>query len=83
MPAWADVLGELAETHQVIVVTHLAQVAAKASTHYVASKQACDGAVFTHIEQVQGEQRTREIARMLSGSITESSLEHAQELQSM
>lgn len=81
--ALADVLGELAETHQVIVVTHLAQVAAKASTHYVASKQACDGAVLTHIEQVQGEQRTREIARMLSGSITESSLEHAQELQSM
>lgn len=81
--ALADVLGELAETHQVIAVTHLAQVAAKASVHYVASKQACDGAVFTRIDHVQGEQRTREIARMLSGSITESSLEHARELQGM
>ena len=81
--ALADVLEELAKTHQVIVVTHLAQVASKASVHYVASKQADEDAVFTRIEEVSGSERTREIARMLSGSITESSLRHAEELQRM
>ncbi len=81
--ALADVLGELSKTHQVIVVTHLAQVASRASVHYVASKQSGEDAVFTSIEEVSGSERTREIARMLSGSITESSLHHAEELQRM
>lgn len=81
--ALADVLEELAKTHQVIVVTHLAQVASKASAHYVASKHVDEEAVFTQIDEVSGEERTREIARMLSGSITESSLRHAEELQRM
>lgn len=81
--ALADVLGELSRTHQVIVVTHLAQVASRASVHYVASKQSGEDAVFTSIEEVSGSERTREIARMLSGSITESSLRHAEELQRM
>lgn len=81
--ALADVLASLAKTHQVIAVTHLPQVAAKASTHYVASKRTHDGIASTCITQVEGAQRTEEIARMLSGTITDSSLKHAQELQGL
>lgn len=81
--ALADVLSDLARTHQVIAVTHLPQVAAKASVHYVASKLTQDGMASTHIAGVEGDARTEEIARMLSGTITESSLRHAQELQGL
>lgn len=80
----ADALGEvmhdLSQTHQVIIVTHLAQVASKATQHYVARKTDVDGVAQTSIEEVSGESRVAEIARMLSGKITEISLAHAQEL---
>ncbi len=75
-----SVLAELATTHQVIVVTHLPQIAARAEKHYVATKMLHDGNPATTIACVEGEDRMREIARMLSGSVTEASLEHAREL---
>ena len=78
--ALADVLRRLAATHQVIVVTHLAQVAARASMHYIVRKSEADGVAETSIEEVQGEARTAEIARMLAGSVTEASVTHAKEL---
>lgn len=60
-------LAALARTHQVIVVTHLAQVAAYADRHVVVTK-ASDGAVtVSHVVQVEGEDRVREVARLLSG----------------
>ena len=74
--ALADEIARLAQTHQVIVVTHLAQVAVRADAHYVVQR---DGGE-TVLEQVDGEAREREIARMLSGNITEASLVHAREL---
>ena len=77
--ALADVLAELAQTHQVIVVTHLAQVAVRGEAHYVVTKT--DEAVpETCLARIEGDDRVREIARMLSGSITEASLAHAREL---
>lgn len=81
--ALADVLASLAQTHQVIAVTHLPQVAAKATVHYVAAKRTDGAMATTSITEVSGEGRTEEIARMLSGTITESSLRHAQELQGL
>lgn len=78
--ALAEVLARLAQTHQVIVVTHLAQVASKAEKHYVVSKAETDGVARTAIEAVVGERRIAEIARMLSGTITDASIAHAQEL---
>lgn len=81
--ALADVLSELAESHQVIVVTHLAQVAAKAQRHYVASKLEVEGVAQTLISEVGSSRRVEELARMLSGSITASSLAHAAELLDM
>ena len=77
--ALGEVLADLARTHQVIVVTHLAQVACRADVHYVVSKSGGE-LPETRLAQVEGEAREAEIARMLSGSITEASLSHAREL---
>lgn len=60
-------LAALALSHQVIVVTHLAQVAAYADRHIVVTK-ASDGAVtLSQVVEVRGEDRVREVARLLSG----------------
>jgi DNA repair protein RecN (Recombination protein N) len=60
-------LAALARNHQVIVVTHLAQVAAYADRHVVVTK-ASDGAVtVSHVVEVTGDDRVREVARLLSG----------------
>ncbi len=77
--ALAAVLAELAASHQVIVITHLAQVAVVADTHYTVAKTA-DDAPETRLAEVTGEERVREIARLLSGSATETSLAHAREM---
>ncbi|MBP5313765.1 MAG: DNA repair protein RecN [Eggerthellaceae bacterium] len=77
--AIASLLSDLAKTHQVIVVTHLAQIAAYADTHYVASKSS-SSLPETTFSSVEGQSRVEEIARMLSGKVTEASLAHAREL---
>ena len=76
-------LARLARTSQVIVVTHLAQVASWADAQFVVTKGASDGgqsAVTTTVAEVCGDARAHEIARMLSGSESEASLDHAREL---
>ena len=77
--ALAGVLADLARTHQVIVVTHLAQVAVVADEHYLVSKSAGD-VPETTLTAISGEDRVREVARMLSGDTGEASLAHAREL---
>ena len=77
--ALAQVLADLAQTHQVIVVTHLAQVAVAADAHYVVRKLAGD-VPETVLEEVRGEAREVEVARMLSGDASEASLAHAREM---
>ena len=77
--ALAGVLADLARTHQVIVVTHLAQVAVAADEHYLVSKSAGD-VPETTLTPIRGEERVREVARMLSGDTGEASLAHAREL---
>ena len=74
-------LARLAVTSQVIVVTHLPQVASWADAQFVVSKHdGQSGGVETVVGEVAGETRQREIARMLSGSDSTTSLEHAREL---
>lgn len=77
-------LAALARHHQVIVVTHLAQVAAWAQTQLVVVKQvgqASNEATTTAVETVSGPERVRELARMLSGqSDSQTALRHAEEL---
>ena len=73
-------LRELGERNQVLTITHLPQIASEARTHVVVSKTASDGRTLTSIRRVEGEERRRELARMLSGKIDEASLAHAREL---
>lgn len=77
--ALADVLARLAESHQVIAITHLAQVAVRADTHYVVSKTSGDEP-RTELTLVENDARVAEVARILSGSTTEASLAHAREM---
>ena len=77
--ALAQVLSRLAQTHQVIVVTHLAQVAVMGDRHYLVSKSSDDVPV-TSLAQIDGEERVAEIARMLSGDTNATSLAHAREM---
>ena len=74
-------LRQLARRHQVIVVTHLAQVAAFADTHVVITK-ASDGAVTSSgLREVIGADREIELSRMMSGMVdSESGHEHAHDL---
>lgn len=77
--ALAEVLADLARTHQVIVVTHLAQVAVRGEVHYLVRKS--EGAMpETDLHCLNDAERPAEIARMLSGDATEASLAHAQEM---
>ena len=73
-------LSRLAARHQVIVVTHLAQVAAFADHHLVVSTGADSSVSRSGVSVVAGEERLRELARMLGGRDTETARQHAAEL---
>uniref|UniRef100_A0A7C5VG08 DNA repair protein RecN n=1 Tax=Thermus caliditerrae TaxID=1330700 RepID=A0A7C5VG08_9DEIN len=73
--AWqvAERLARLAETRQVLVVTHLPQIAARAHRHLRVRKEGQE----VRVEVLEGEERVRELARLLSGQYTEAALAHA------
>jgi DNA repair protein RecN (Recombination protein N) len=73
-------LRELGERNQVLTITHLPQIASEALSHVVVSKEQAGGRTITRIRRVEGEERRRELARMLSGRIDKASLAHASEL---
>ena len=74
-------LSRLSESAQVIVVTHLAQVAAFATNHLRVMKNSDGEVTASSVEQLTGEERVSEMARLLSGlSDSESGLAHAREL---
>jgi DNA repair protein RecN (Recombination protein N) len=73
-------LRELGDSNQVLTITHLPQIASEAGTHVVVEKDEVGGRTITRIERIEGEERRRELARMLSGRIDEASLAHASEL---
>ncbi len=66
----------LAEEHQVLCITHLPQVAAAASSHFVVTKEVAHGRTFSELREVTSKARREEIARMLGGQ-TDSALKHA------
>ncbi len=77
-------LARLAEKSQVIVVTHLAQVAAFATNHLSVVKGSDGSVTASSVRQLTGEERTAEMARLLSGlPDSESGLAHARELVEM
>lgn len=74
-------LASLGDHHQVLVVTHLAQVAAVAARHVVVTKRVQGDQTSTTLREVRGEDRAVELARMLSGlPESESARQHAREL---
>ncbi|KQQ95926.1 DNA repair protein RecN [Leifsonia sp. Leaf325] len=74
-------LARLAESSQVIVVTHLAQVAAFATNHLRVAKDSSGAVTASSVEKLSGEERIAEMARLLSGlADSASGLAHAREL---
>ncbi len=69
----------LGRNHQVICITHLPQVAATASSHFVVTKNVARGRTFSNLREVTGKDRQEEIARMLGGK-SESALKLAANL---
>jgi DNA repair protein RecN (Recombination protein N) len=79
--ALAAALREAAQTHQVLVVTHLAQVAAMADHHVLLRKRTTGGRTVTSAHPLDGEGRVGELSRMLSGLPDSATARaHAQEL---
>jgi DNA repair protein RecN (Recombination protein N) len=74
-------LKSLARSNQVLCVTHLPQIATFGDHHYVIEKKETGGRTRTSIRTVTGEERTEEVARMLSGAkLTETSRKHAEQM---
>ena len=74
-------LKSLSRSNQVLCVTHLPQIATFGDHHYVIEKKASAGRTKTSIHAVTGEERTEEVARMLSGAkLTETSRKHAEQM---
>jgi len=73
-------LKTLGRRHQVVCITHLPQIAAMADHHLKVDKVTRKEGVYVKVNELSWEERVEEIARMLSGKVTEISLTHAREL---
>lgn len=74
-------LKALSATRQVICITHQAQIAALADTHFLIKKNVENNRTFTQVTPLNFKQRTHELARIIGGvSITELTLKHAEEM---
>jgi DNA repair protein RecN (Recombination protein N) len=71
----------LSKGNQVLCVTHLPQIATFADHHYLIEKRETGGRAKTTVREITGEERTEEVARMLSGAkLTETSRKHAEQM---
>jgi DNA repair protein RecN (Recombination protein N) len=76
-----ECLREVGREQQVIAITHLASVAARADHHFVIEKEIVRGVTITSVRSLTGTERVREIARMLAGNdVTEESRALAKQL---
>src|SRR5215472_1852867 len=74
-------LKSLARANQVLCITHLPQIASFADQHYLIEKREAAGRTRTLVRALSADERTEEIARMLSGAkLTETSRQHAEQL---
>lgn len=75
------IMKEMGESMQLVVITHLAQVAAKGNDHYKVMKKTQEGKTLSTIVSLSEEQKLEQIAQLLSGSkITEAAIAQAKEL---
>ncbi|KYH31644.1 DNA repair protein RecN [Neomoorella mulderi] len=73
----ARTLAAIGQRHQVLCITHSAQLAGVAGQHYRVTKVVQGGRTFTRVEKLQGEARVEELARLLSGEASPIAREHA------
>lgn len=74
-------LKSLSANHQVISITHLPQIAAKGDHNYRIYKESDDSETFAYVEEITGEDKLMEIARLLGGTkITKATIENARDL---
>jgi DNA repair protein RecN (Recombination protein N) len=77
----AQMMGKMAQNHQVITITHLPQIAARGRAHYFVYKDNAQDVTSSNLRKLSHEERLTEIAQMIGGNkFTESSLESAKEL---
>ncbi|MBR2744078.1 MAG: DNA repair protein RecN [Clostridia bacterium] len=70
----------ISKKHQVICITHQANIAAQGDYNYYISKKVLDGKTFTNIKQLNENETIEEIARISSGELTKNALEYAKEM---
>lgn len=74
-------LKEVSKSRQVLCVTHQAQIAALADSHYLIAKNVKEGRTYTSVTLLNYDQRVRELARIIDGvNVTETALAHAEKL---
>lgn len=71
---------ELAKHHQVILITHLPHIAIAGDTHFLIEKTVVENRTITQVKPLSLEDRIKEVAKLLDGSVSEISLTHAKEL---
>ena len=77
----AEKLHQLSKKFQILCVTHLAQIAAKADSQFLITKSVENNKTFTKVTEISGEDRILEIARIISGDkITENVYNSAKEM---
>lgn len=77
----AKKLEELSQHYQVLVISHLPQIASRATTHFRIEKSESDGRVTTKVRLLKPKERVEEIARMIAGEeVTESARTHAKQM---
>lgn len=76
-----DMIGRMGEDMQIFAITHLPQIASKKGSHYLVYKEFTEKGAHTGIRKLEGEERVKEVARMLSGSeLTPEAVENARVL---
>jgi DNA repair protein RecN (Recombination protein N) len=73
-------LNNLASSHQIISITHLPQIASHADSHLKIEKKIKGKRTIVEISKIEKDERTEEVARMLSGKISDASIKHAKEM---
>ena len=80
----SEKMNVLSRNHQIIVITHLPQIAAMADSHYLIEKSVNQEVTTSHIFPLEEEDAVKELARMLGGvEITDAVLENAKEMKAL
>ena len=73
-------LSSIKKHAQIICITHLPQVASFGDDFYFVSKSESDGQTFTHVKHLEGDEIVYNLAKMISGQVSNIALSHAQEM---